>query len=176
MNIALIAYDFFPNTGGIAHVLNSLCKSFKSKEHNLYVFTRYFKGRNIYNILDKKEYNLRDIIALLKKKRFLYFLILAIWKLLKDKKVSLSDKLMIALYMILKLKIFIKTLQNIQIFYPYFKKHKTQVILGGTSAMHTVTLSFFLSRIFNTKVVCISHGDDFLVRTPLSLKSLSLET
>lgn len=175
LKIALIAYEFYPNPGGIAHVVSGFCKSFPQEEHSLIVFNQDFKGKYNYNILNKRECKLKDLFLLLKNKKSLYYLILSIWKILSEKKLNFTDKLMIILYLLIKPRILITTMRNINSISPYFKKYKFNIVFGGGTGWYTLILIFLLSKIFNTKVVAITHGNDFLIRTPLSLKSYYLK-
>jgi len=82
MKIALVADAFYPQKGGgIAVFLSSLCKTFRDKDHLLYVFNPYFKGKRIFNVFDLKLKNFKV------NRLFTYFLIFSCWKIFRDNKI-----------------------------------------------------------------------------------------
>lgn len=170
MKIALFTYQFYPKYGGISHTTTSLCKVFRGKNHILYIFNPYYKGKNIYNILDKKGYKLKDIFILLKSKQLLYFLILAVWKIVNDKKIVLGDRIKMVLFLLIP-KYSIKFTKNLLVTYPYLKKLDIDIIFGCATGGFTLPLIFVISRIFKKKVICLSHGEDFLIKRIISLKA-----
>ncbi|MFW9882146.1 MAG: glycosyltransferase family 4 protein [Candidatus Thorarchaeota archaeon] len=174
MKIALITYEFYPRSGGISHALTSMCKSFQDKEHKIYVFNPFYKAIRIFNILDKNIYKIKDILLLLQKKKFFHISLMSIWSIIKTKKISSTDKLMIILNLLLKPPLLITTLKNIISLYPYFKKFDFDIIFGGTVGERVLPFIITLSVIFNKKVVAFAHGNEFLVRTPFSLKTYYL--
>ncbi len=170
MKIALITDDFFPRSGGIAHVLNSLCKSFQNKKEKLFVINPHHKGKRIYNILDNKKYNLFDIIRSIKKKKFWHFALYSFWKILRNKETNIFHKVNIILYLLEKPRIFFTTINNIIRISPYIKKLNIDIILSGHSG-NILPLVYILSKIFNKKAIAIAHGLEFIVRSYFSLKS-----
>ncbi|MBD3343236.1 MAG: glycosyltransferase [Candidatus Lokiarchaeota archaeon] len=50
-----------------------------------------------------------------------------------------------------------------------FKKNTFDVILSGTAGT-SLLYSYIISKLFNIPIVCIAHGDDFLIRYAFSLK------
>ena len=171
MKIALIAYDFFPLKDGISHTLTNLCKVFKNKNHELYVFNPYYKDNRNFDILDLKEYKIKDFKLILKNRKLLLILFFSIWNIFKDKRSSLTDKLYILLYFFFRPRILLKTLINIYNLYPYFNKLNFDIIFAGASGSDTLPLVFVLSRIFKKKVVTIAHGNEFLIHTAFSIRS-----
>lgn len=87
LKIALITTEFYPVIGGVSLALNSICKAFRNNTQNtLYVFNRYYKGRNIFDLLDKKkEYKIKDLL-IFKKTHNLICLFKSIWTILNEKK------------------------------------------------------------------------------------------
>ncbi|MFX1239718.1 MAG: glycosyltransferase family 4 protein [Promethearchaeota archaeon] len=170
MKIALFTYQFYPKYGGISHTTTSLCKLFREKEHDLHIFNPYHKGKNIHNILDKNYYTIKDIYKFLKNKQLLYFLILAIWNIVREKRISLEDRIKMVLFLFVP-KFGIKFTINLLKTYPYFKKIDFDVIFGCATGGFTLPLIFVLSRIFKKKVICLSHGQDFLIKRLISLKA-----
>lgn len=175
MNIALITYDFYPNTGGMAHVLTSFCKSFPKNEHNLYVFTILHEDKKIYNILDRNLYNLNDLFLFFKRLKLLKYLFLSFWKIISTKRIKSSDKIMIILNLIIKPKELLKTVINITAMYKILKNLKIDIILGGLTDWKTLDLTIFLSSMLKTKRISFSHGNDFLFEKKLTLKSYYLK-
>lgn len=170
MNIVLITDDFYPNLGGIANVLGNLYKFFQFEEHELYIFNPFSKGKNLYNILNKTQYSLKHLLAFLKKKNFYSYTFFSFWKILLDNKISFSHRIKLILYLILKPKILLKTIENIDKLYPYLKKLKFDVLVAGNSGW-ILPLVFILSRIFKKKIISIAYGNDFLILSRLSLKT-----
>jgi len=171
MKIALISFEFYPSIGGVSRHLTSFCKAFQGKNHQLYVFNQGYEGKNIFDILERENYSLKDIVLHLKNKRFLYYLLLSIRKIFKDKLVSLSQKINILLYFMLKPKYLVRTINNVQKVYPYFKKYDFDVIIGGSCGANVLNLIFILSRLFNKKAVAWAHGNEFLIRSHISFKT-----
>lgn len=170
MKIAVFTYEFFPKYGGISHTTTSLCKTFRDKDHELYIFNPYYQGNNIFNILDKEDSKLKDLFLIFKNRRLLRFLLLSIRKIISDKNISLSDRIkMVALLFIPKY--LIKFTKNIAEVYPYFQRCNFDIIFGTATGGITLPLIFSLSRIFNKKVISLSHGDDFLSKSPVSFRA-----
>lgn len=174
MKVALIAYEFYPETGGIAYTLTTLCKYFHAKKQNLYVFNPYYQGTNIFNYLDKKEYKLKDLKLILKEKNLLKYLFLTLWKIFRDSKIHFLDRLKIIIYLSLNPNILIKTLRSIKKIYPVLKALNVDIILGGGSGSRSLTITYILSRMLNKKIVSMAYGDDFLMRYPISIKPILL--
>ncbi len=170
MKIALFTYQFYPKYGGISHTTTSMCKVFRGKEHYLHIFNPYYKGKNVHNVLDKNYYTIKDIYKFLKNRQLLSFLILTIWKILRDKRISFEDRIKIILFLFIP-KFGIKFTKNLLETYPYFKKIDFDVIFGCATGGFTLPLVFALSRIFKKKVICLSHGEDFLIKKLISLKA-----
>ncbi len=175
MKIALISFEFYPSIGGVSRHLTSFCKAFHGTDHQLYVFNQGYKGKNIFDILERKNYSPKDIALYFKNKHFLYFLFLSIRKIFTDKRVSLSQRLKIILYFILKPKYLVRTINNVQKVYPYFKKYDFDIIIGGSCGANVLNLIYILSRLFDKKVVAWAHGNDFLIRSYFSFKTYFLK-
>ena len=175
MKIALISFEFYPSIGGVSRHLTSFCKAFHGTNHQLYVFNQGYNGKNIFDILERKNYSLQDIVLFFKNKQFLYYLILSIRKIFTDKRVSLSQRLKIILYFILKPKYLVRTINNVQKVYPYFKKHNFDIIIGGSCGANVLNLIYTLSKLFNKKAVAWAHGNEFLIRSYFSFKTYLLK-
>lgn len=169
MNILLITDDFYPNLGGVSDMLTNLCKFFKLHSDRLFVFNPYFKSKNISNILERKEYSLTDLGNFFFKRKNIYYAFYSFLKIFQDKKVPFSHRFKLILYLTLKIKIFMKVLANIKKMYPHLKNLDFDLILGGNSGW-ILTLNYVLSKIMDKKLITIAHGNDFLIRNPLSLK------
>jgi len=175
MKIALISFEFYPSIGGVSRHLTSFCKAFHGTDHQLYVFNQGYKGKNIYDIIERKNYSLKDIALHFKNKQFLYYLFLSIRKIFSDKRVSLSHRLKIILYFMIKPKYLARTINNIQKVYPYFKKYNFDIIIGGSCGANVLNLIYILSRLFNKNVVAWAHGNEFLIRSYFSFKTYFLK-
>ena len=57
MKIALISFEFYPSIGGVSRHLTSFCKAFHETDHQLYIFNQGYKGKNIFDILERKNYS-----------------------------------------------------------------------------------------------------------------------
>jgi len=170
MKIALFTYEFFPKYGGISHTTTSLCKTFRDKNHILYIFNPHYQGNNIFNILDKNDTKLKNLFFVFRNKKLIRLLFLSIRKIFSAKEISFSDRIkMINLLFIPKY--FTKFTKNITKVYPYFEKYNFDIIFGAATGGVTLSLIFVLSRIFNKKVVSLSHGDDFLSKKFISFRA-----
>ena len=170
MKIAVFTYEFFPKYGGISHTTTSLCKAFRDKDHTLYIFNPYYQGNNIFNILDKKGSKLKDLFLIFKNRRLMRFLLLSIRKIISDKSILLSDRIKMVAFLFIP-KYCIKFTKNIAQVYPYFQRSNFDIIFGTATGGITLPLIFSLSRIFNKKVVSLSHGDDFLSKRFVSFRA-----
>jgi len=175
MRIALITFEFYPDIGGISRHLTSFCEAIQKTDHTLYVFNRSYEGNNIFNVLDEKEYSLGRLLLYLIKRKLIYYFILTHWKIFRDKKMRFSHKLKIFIYSLVKPKLFIRSLINVKILYPFFKKYNFDLIIGGASGSKLLMLIFPLSRLFNKKVISWAHGNEFLVKSKFSLKTYFLK-
>lgn len=171
MKIALIFYGNPSEQGGISHVLDCFYKSFKKKNHTLYFFNPYYKNNYTLPMLKKKRYNFKEIYPILVNIEFYKILFLSIWKIIWDKKVKISNRIMILLYIFIKRDIFFNTIANTIFLHPYFKKINFDLIVGGTSSGETLTLIFLLSRLFNKKNISFTYGNEFLIHKRFSLKT-----
>ncbi len=169
MNILLISDDFYPKQGGIAHTLRCLCKSFKETKHNLYIINPFYRSINIYNVLKFKKLKFLEIFKFFFKYINIYVLIQSIRAVIIDKKIKLFDRINLILYLFTKPELLINTISNIKSISPIFKKVKPDIILTAHSG-NILPLGFVLSRLFNKKIISMTHGTDFLVRKYLSLK------
>ena len=168
MRIALITDAFYPLKGGISHHLNSLCKAFKNKNHTLYVFNPYYKSNRIFN-------NLVVSIKHLKiNKQFFYYLIISMNKLLRDKNISLKDKLMIIFHLWSNPRNLVIVFNNIINILPYLRKFNVDIIVGGFPSKTLPTI-FFLSKILNKRAISFTYGNDFL-RNKLLEKTFHFKT
>ncbi|MFX1311002.1 MAG: glycosyltransferase family 4 protein [Promethearchaeota archaeon] len=174
MNILLITDNFYPRKGGIAHALNSLCKSFHNKEHKLYVINPYYKEKRIFNIIDNKDYNLKEIFKSIKKKKFWYYTFHSIYKILVNDNIKLFHRINLILYLFEKPKLLFSTINNINKISPIVRKLNIDIILSGHCG-NILPLSFILSKSLNTKIIAIAHGLDFMIQSYFSLKTFYLK-
>ncbi len=155
MRIALITDAFYPLKGGISHHLNSLCKTFKNKNHELYVFNPYYKNNRIFN----------NLVVSIKhskiNKQFFYYLILSMQKLFRDKHTSLKDKIKILFHLWSNPRNLIIVFNNISNIMPYLNKIKIDILVGGFPSKTLPTI-FFLSKILNKRAISFTYGNDFL--------------
>ena len=171
MKIALFYYSNPPEQGGVGHVLDSLLKLFNNRPHSLFFFNPYYKTKYTINILEKKNYTIRNVISKLKNKKFLDLFLLAIWKIFKDKQTKLSDRLKIVLYLLVQPNTLLNTIDNLIKIYHKIKKLGIDIFLAGTSTGDTLSLVFILSRMFNKKVASLAYGNEFLVHSRFSLRT-----
>lgn len=170
MNIALITDDFYPNLGGVSQVTTNIYKSFKSNMYNLYVINPYSKCENVFKVMERKKFRLKDLTKFLFNKHKRALLLLSFWKIIHDKKTPYNERIKILLHLFIRPKLTMLIIHNINLIYPLLKKLKVDLILGGNSGW-ILCLNFILSRLLNKKIVSIAHGNDFLIRSPLSLKT-----
>ncbi len=171
MKIALITYPFYPQIGGVAHTLTCLCKSFQNTEHDLFVFNPSFRGKKIFdslinvNLLKKSKISVLIKIVKFSKRNF-NIITKVFWKIIKNKKYR--GKFFYQ-FCVKPLEV-ILALSNIVKLYPYFKKIKFDLILGGYAGV-TLLVIYILSKvIFNKKAVSFVHGNDFLESGRFSFK------
>lgn len=179
MDIALIAYEFFPELGGIGQNFTSFCKQFRKTSHNLFVFNQYHKGDNIYCILDKLDkprYKFRDWLIFIKRRDLLTLFIKSVGKILFDKYTKNTHKIMLILYLFIVPDVLIRTMKNLSHIFQYFEKYNFDLILGSASGSDILTTLYLLSRFFKKKVVSYAHGNEFLVKNKFSLKTYYLRT
>lgn len=160
MNILLITDDFFPWKGGISQHLTSLCKMFNKKNHTLFVFNPCYKNKkNIFDVIDKSDYGIKDFFF--QKGKFYLLFAYILWNILIDYRTKLSHRIKIILYAIKNPGFFIKITLNLINVLPICKKIKYDLIFAG-AADYPLHLSYILSRIFNKKLIVFGHGNDFL--------------
>ncbi len=170
MKIALITYDFFTRTGGMAQTLDCMYKAFKKDINKLFIFNPYAKGKDIFNFPVPFERNV-NYLKIMKNRDILLYASRLIFKLLREKDISISNRLTMILYLFLIPKHSLRTLYNLKFIFPIIKKLDIDIIFGdGTGP--SLLLIFSLSRLLNKRVVAFSHGNDFLIRAPISFKSI----
>lgn len=169
MNILLISDDFYPKKGGIAHTLRCLCKSIRETNHNLFIINPFHKGKDIYDILKFRNYNFLEFFKFILNKTNVYYLIFSILTIIRDKKVKLSERVNLILYLFTKPKLLLNSVYNVRKISPYFNKVKIDLILTANSG-RILPPAFILSRIFSKPLVSMTHGVDFLVRSYFSFK------
>lgn len=170
MKIALITDDYYPKLGGIANVLYNLHKYFLNKEPELYIFNPYLNGKYEYKLKNLIKFSILDIKTFIKHKKFYFFFLFSIWKIIRDNKIRTSHKINLILYFFIRPKEFIRILKNLSDLYPIFKRADFDLIVSGNSGW-ILPLVFILSRIFNKKLISIAFGNDFLIQNSLSLKT-----
>lgn len=170
MKVLLLTHEFFPQLGGVANVITNLYHHFQSTDEELIVLNPFTEGKNLFKKILKKQYNFRDFPNIFRKRRNLYLSALSFWKILCDKNIPFSNRILLILYFFTKPKIFQLVIENVNHLYPFLKKLDFDLIISGHSGW-ILPLSFLLSRYFNKKLVTIAYGLDFLVINPLSLKT-----
>ena len=172
MKIYVITDEFYPVIGGIGKTFTSMCKAFKKRTEKLFIFNQNFKGKDIFDILDfSDKYNIKDLSVLIKKRKYLLYFILSVWKLLTAKNVKLYSKLNMVLYILIKPDVLIKLVKNLLLIHPLLKKIKPDLIFGNTCGRVILPLGLISSKLMRTKFICSAHGTDFLVYTHYSLKT-----
>ncbi|MFX1329785.1 MAG: glycosyltransferase family 4 protein [Promethearchaeota archaeon] len=171
MKIGLFFYGNPPIEGGVGFTLSCLLKLFNKTNHKIFFFNPYYKTEYTINIFNKRKYTNQHRLSKLKNKKFIRFCILAIWKILKDKKIKVSHRLKIILYLLVQPNTLFITMDNLIKIYYKIKKLDIDIFLAGTTTGDTLSLVFILSRIFNKKVASIAHGNEFLVHSRFSLRT-----
>ncbi|MBN1216054.1 MAG: glycosyltransferase family 4 protein [Candidatus Lokiarchaeota archaeon] len=168
MNILLLTFDFYPEKGGISHTINSMCKYFKNTDHNLIILNPNFNGENIHKLLDK-TYTLRKILNISLRKRTPRQIISIFRSLMKDKNISLFQRINLILFFLLKPKTLIKIVDNFDKVYSFLKKSDFDVVVTSESG-NLLVLGIIISKIFNKRLISLAHGLDFLIKSYFSLK------
>lgn len=155
MKIAIVTTDFPPKKGGISHVIKNFYYYFK-KENDVFVFNDLIHNpkNNIYNLIQRQGNNNFS----LKNLEFMYLLI---YCLLFKSKASFFKRFTPLLYFLKNPQYYFKLLNSIKALYPYFKNNKFDIIVA-TSIGYVTQIIFFISQIFNTKAIVLTHGNDFL--------------
>ena len=170
MKICLITDNFFPILGGVANVLENLYKEFLKTDHTLYVINPLSQNGNIFKILRNTQFSIKEFYIFLKNKNFYKNLVCVCWYVIQDKKISFKNKMSILLYLFTKPKLFMKIMNNIESLYPFLKRLEFDILLVGHSGW-LLPLGFILSRILKKKLITMAYGNDFLIRSPLTLKT-----
>jgi len=170
MKILLITDNFYPNLGGIAHTLTTLCKEIRKTPHTLVIINPHFKGTNIYNILKKQEHELTKIFQILRNKENIQLFLISIIKILKDKKIKLAHRINLILYLFTKPKLLLKILNNLNTIFNFSRRLEIDLIFTAHSG-DILPLSFMLSRLLRKKIIAMAHGLDFLITRYFSLKT-----
>lgn len=173
MKICFIADDFYPNLGGISHTLTKFFYFFNETKHSMTVLNPNISGNNLINLLDIRNYGFKAISLFLRKKKYISIIFRLIYSLLKDKKTPFSHRIKIIIYLFYKPNILIRVIKNIYQIYPKLK-HNEYEIIGCGGCGWILLLGFILSRMLNLKLFAFAHGNDFLVKSPLTLKTYYL--
>jgi glycosyltransferase involved in cell wall biosynthesis len=177
MKVCLLASEFYPIYGGIGRFFTDMCKTFKDKEEQLFIFNKTYRGKNIFDNLDyTKIIVLRDLLAIFKKRKYIFYFLNSIWKILFAKNLKFYFKLNMLLYLFIKPKVLISLLKNLSTIHPLVEKINPDLIYGSTCDTTIMPLGFILSKFLGIKFICSAHGTDFIVRTRLSLKSYYLRS
>ena len=172
MKICLIASEFYPSYGGIGRVFTHMCKVFKTRRETLYILNKYHKGKNIFDILETaKNYNLRDLFVLFKKRTHVFYFLLSVWKIITAKKIKFYFRLNMLLYIFIKPNVLIKLVRNLPLIHTLLKKIEPDLIFGCTCGSVVLPLGFVLSKLMGKKFICSAHGTDFLVQSHYSIKT-----
>jgi len=169
MRIALLTDAFYPLKGGISHHLVSLCKSFQGKTDELYVFNPYYKNNRIYNSLmvSIKQLNLNSQI--------LKFLLISVYKVIKDNALKLNEKLRILFHLFHNPRNLLIVINNLANIVPTLRTLNVDVLVGGFPT-NTLPLVYLLSRILNKKVIVFVYGNDFLIKNNILDRTFRFKT
>lgn len=170
MKICLITDNFIPTIGGVSNVLGNIYKQFQETNHKLYVINQLSQNNDVFKLLRTKTFSNKDLLKFFKSKKFYKFLAFSFCKIITDTKISLNNRIHLILYLITKPKLLIRVIYNIEGLYPFLKQLDFDILLAGQSGW-LLPLVFVLSRIFNKKLVTMAYGNDFLIRSSLTLKS-----
>ncbi len=173
MNILLLTFSFYPEKGGISHTINSMCKFFNEKDHTFIVLNPNYNGKNIHNLLIRDQ-TLKKEIKKIFHKKFLLSLYIIIKNLFRKNNIPLLERLNLILYLFLKPKILIRTVENFQKFYPFLQKTNFNLIVTADCGFPLV-LGLIISKTFNKKIVSLAHGIDFQIENYFSLKYFYLK-
>ncbi len=171
MKIALFYYGDPLNQGGTGYVLDCLYRSFEKANHRLYFFNPFYKGRYVHKLIKLKIHNYTNLFTIIRNKTKFKVLFKSIMKILLDKRVNLSDRLKILLFLLIKPNILINTIDNLAHIYHVMKNLDVDIILGGATSGYELPLIFLISRILNKKLCSLTYGNDFLVKSKYSLQS-----
>ncbi len=170
MNIVVITDDFPPKKGGIAHTLWNLYIFFESKNIDLYILNPFQENKNIFRRINNTQFKTKDLASFLLKRRFYYLFLSFCLHVSRDRRTSFTDKLHVILYFILKPKILMSLIVNMNKSCFILRKLEYDAFLSAHGGW-LLPFTYILSRIFNKKLITMAHGNDFLVQNPLSLKS-----
>ena len=174
MKIALITNNFIPNLGGIANVMVNVSSKLTDLGEKVYVFNKSCHNENslYFNVLSD-DVSFKGIIV--HNIKFFYFLFYLLFRILFFfNTVKFKDKIKLIFFYCFYLKFIVRRIISIKNLVKYFKKYEIDIILSG-SANIPLLYSFILSKWFKIPMVTIAHGDDFLVRYPLKIKTFILQ-
>jgi len=175
MKIALLTFEFYPIYGGITHTTSNLFNKLLQYGHEVLLFNPYSSGKNIFRNIEVNKYNINNFFSDFKKIKFLTFLFKSFLLILRDKRLKISERSKIIIYLILKSKLYIQAFKNTFNLLTFFKKERFEILFcTGTGGIGLI-MSYLLSRFFNVKTISLSHGNDFLIESNISIKSILIK-
>lgn len=170
LKIALINYEFYPDHGGVAQHLTSLCKMFLDNKVQLYIFNSRYDNRHIFKVLDQRKYFAKDLIKIFRKSKLLT-LILAVKTLLKLSKIPLYDRFRMLIYIFVSPSFIITLINNLNVLVKKVKGMDIDLIFAGSTYTNLLPLTFIIAKILSKKIIALTHGNDYLTAPPLYLKT-----
>jgi len=170
MRIIVITDDFYPNKGGVAHTLMNFYKFSKKNQLNVTIINPFINKNDFLKKLNKRIKNLKILsIECFKAINFNIFIIL-ISRLLFNKDINFVDRIKMIIYLFYRPKLTLNILNNLKKIFYYLKNTEFDFILASHGGWIFI-LSFLLSNYFNKKLILMAHGDDFLVKSPLTMRT-----
>ncbi|MBD3216062.1 MAG: glycosyltransferase [Candidatus Lokiarchaeota archaeon] len=171
MNILIVTDDFYPNRGGIAHTMCNLYTFLKNEDDKVFVINPNMQSGTILKLMNSRVDNLKKIsLRFISKVKNYFFLFYILFSILFYKKVKISHRLSFLIYFFYRFKISMNIIDNIRLMYPVLKKNKFDLILVSHGGW-IFPLGFILKIILKKKLVLMVHGNDFLVKNPISQKT-----
>lgn len=174
MKIALITNNFIPSFGGIANVMINVSSKLTDLGENVYVFNKScHKENKLYFKVLSDDVSFKGII--IHNIKFFFFLFYLMFRILFFfNTVKFKDRIKLVFFYCFYLKFIVRRIISIKNLLMCFEKYKIDIILSGTANI-PLLYSFILSKWFKIPMVTIAHGDDFLVRYPLEIKTFILQ-
>ncbi|MFX1274375.1 MAG: glycosyltransferase family 4 protein [Promethearchaeota archaeon] len=174
MRILLITDDFYPNSGGIAYTLKTLCENIKRTDHKLYIINPYYEGKNIFKKYVLKNKKLMKDFFNFKDKKFIRVLIFSTILLIRNKTLKLKHRINLILYLLMRPSLFFAVFKNIEIILPLIEKLKIDLLLTGHSG-DPLYIALIIGKLKNLKVITLLHGLELVIRNIFSLRTYYIQ-
>ncbi len=145
----------------------------KKDDHEHFIFNPFRKdNKNLFLI----PFSEGDDVSpkYLFKKKVLLLIVFSVFKILADKNIKLGDRVKMLLYFFTSPKRCLKNFINLSEIYSKIRELDLDLLLSPGTGFN-LTLYHIVSRIFNLKVISLTHGNDFIIKYPISFKAIYIK-